>query len=82
MFLDSKARNDVPVVKAKTIYEQKQAEILAEKHYTAENQTQIRKFDVNVKLTGLAGTDVQVGAVYQWPGSLDNVSGCKPGDCR
>lgn len=61
--LDAKRRNaPPPTAAAKTIFEQKQQEIEKEKaaKKAAEAQLRPRLYDVTMKLTGVADTDVQV----------------------
>lgn len=61
--LDAKRRNaPPPTPAAKTIFEQKQQEIEKEKaaKKAAEQQVRPRVYDVTMKLTGIADTDVQV----------------------
>jgi hypothetical protein len=62
--LDAKRRNvPPPPAAAKTIFEQKQQEIAKEqaaKKAAAEHALQPRLYDVTMKLTGVADTDVQV----------------------
>src|SRR5205085_8190197 len=57
--MDSKERTAPPPPVAKTMYQQKVNEIAAEKR-AVEAMTEIKHFDVTLKVTGVAMTDVQV----------------------
>jgi hypothetical protein len=57
--LDSKLREATQAAAAKTIYEQKLQEMEAKKKAVADF-TAVKRYDVNIRLTGVAATDVQV----------------------
>jgi Tfp pilus assembly protein PilN len=59
MTMDSHLIAPPPPPPAKTVYEEKQNQIAAEKH-AAEAAVQPKKFDVSIKLTGVATNDGQV----------------------
>jgi Tfp pilus assembly protein PilN len=57
--MESRQRTAPALPLAKTMYEQKQNQIAAEK-LAAESREEIRRYDVSLKLSGVAATDVQV----------------------